>query len=480
MNLIDKITDCRSRGEVLPLKGKIKVTLEDVRDGSQEIVESENIQTNAVKSIFEHNWNSSTDFKSLLPLRQLYGGVMCFQEPITEQANNYNPSSELENPLIAHAGTEAPPSGYTNKKRGVPVAQDFILTDTSIKQVWLWDNVSGNGTINTVCLCPDSLGNSGLTPSDTPASLLSALSYSGAYPYQGTISEEVGREFPISIASDGKTAKALWLNGNSFSEATIRHDYLAFGIMRTNADFQEVAKRTATVRTFTVAKTSVFEDADYYWIYEIYNDNQHDASLKIDKVKKSDFTVEQADISYDGVFITASDIGNANKPFNIMCPRFAYDGHYLYLPNSQNNGFVALNPSDNSDKFALDNSIIVAVGVGGRTGANVGISPIVISEGLIYGNNYLINGSKVYQFGETINLNGSTGSNLDGQAHIDVIRHGASVYGSGNQWYYGGYYGGQGSLLLKLFLSTISVLPEAKTKTTSQTMRIEYTSSENV
>jgi len=480
MRLIDKIRDCAQRNEVLPLKGKIRIITQDIRDGREEVMESENIATSAIQSILNHNYGLLTNFNNIIPLRSMYSGVLCFQNEISENASNFNPPNDLLNPLIAHAGNSANTSG--SLLRGSPVNNDFVVTDTSIKQVWLWDNTQGNGTIRTVCLCPGSLGNMGLKP-------YSAMSVWSSLAMENTIgrtdcstltrAEAIKR--PISISADGKTGKSIWWNGTTFEEISVRHDWNAYGIMRDLADYtigsttvhswHEDTSRSATVRTFTRGKSSLFEDEDYYWLYEISS-----SSLKIDKVKKSDFTVTQADVSYSGISLYNGTVANAKGAYWFMnVPRWAYDGTYLYLPNSSANGFVAVNPSDGTDAVVLDGTISLYVGVA-EIAYKSSIRPIVVSPGLIFGENYIINGSTVYQTEMTspIHQNDTTGRTV----YLDTIRQGAAVYGMPYRADTYDYRRGQGAALLSLFLSTISVLPDAKTKSTSQTMRIEYTSSE--
>lgn len=480
ITLKDKIAYAVAHGEPLPLKGHTKLILEDVRDGSQKVVESDNMITNAISSILANNWEGSADFSSLQPLRSLFGGVLLFQDEIEEDEDNYMPPNDLVNPLVAHAGDIANNTG--SSLRGSPVTSDIEITDTSIKNVWLWDNSSGNGTIQTVCLCPDTLGNMGLKPYDEDASAISFNPLSNMTPTwsKGSdlfrpVTKEAYYQYPISVDEDGKTGKALWISGTTFTETTVRHDWLSFGIMRDRKVWQKVSERTATIRTFDLNKSSVFETDTHYWIYQITSAT----SLKIDKVAKSNMAVTQADITYSGVSFFTGNIGDSAHPMNIAFPRNPYDGTYLYLPNSSNNGFVAVNPSDNSDVFALDRTVQLATGVMPytRSEANQFMRPITINSGLILGGNYIINGASVYQIKE---LNGLLvdNANYAGQCIVDTIKRGASLYGSVHQWYWDANRTGDGSALMKMFLSSINVLPEAKVKTTSQTMRVIYTLTE--
>lgn len=476
ITLHDRILMAKAHGEPLPLKGHTKLILEDIRDGSQKVVESDNMITNAVSSILANNWEANTNFNSIMPLKKMFGGVMLFQDEIEEDEDNIMPPNDLVNPLVAHAGDLANDTG--SLLRGSPVTSDFEITDTSIKSVWLWDNTQGNGTIQTVCLCSGKMGNMGLKPfNDEFCPIEGMAHYFNATGILYTADKESFYKYPISISEDGKTGKAIWISGTTFTETTVRHDWLAHGIMRTKTDWQKVSERTATIRTFNLAKSSVFEDDTHYWIYEITSST----SLKIDKVAKSNMAVSQADITFNGISMYTGNIGNTSRPINIAFPRFAYDGTYLYLPNSSANGFVAVNPTDNSDVFALDGTINIAKEINAYDTSTYGMQnmrPIVMNDGLIVGNNYIINGNTAYQTKETRDIN-LTDNYFGGKCIIDTIRRGSSLYTVNHQWYSTSREIWFGTALNHIALVSINVLPEAKTKSTSQTMRVIYTLTED-
>lgn len=476
ITLREKILYAKAHGEPLSLKGHTKLILEDIRDGSQKVVECDNMITNAVSSILANNWEANTNFNSIMPLRHMFGGVMCFQDEIEEDADNFMPPNDLVNPLVAHAGDSANNTG--SLLRGSPVTSDFEITDTSIKQVWLWDNTQGNGTIRTVCLCSGKMGNMGLKPFNDEFCPIEGVAQSfDAATILYTADKESFYKYPISISDDGKTGKAIWISGTTFTETTVRHDWLAHGIMRTKTDWQKVSERTATIRTFDLNKSSVFEDDTHYWIYEITSST----SLKIDKVAKSNMAVTQADITFSGISMYTGNIGNTSRPINIAFPRFAYDGTYLYLPNASANGFIAVNPSDNSDVFALDGTLNIATGIYSYDMSTYGMQnmrPIVMNDGLIVGNNYIINGRTAYQTKETKNVNLQE-NYFGGNCIMDTIRRGSSLYTVNHQWYSTNRDIWFGTALNHIALASINVLPEAKTKSTSQTMRVIYTLTED-
>ena len=470
LSLTDKMRACEMSGETLPLKGDIRLVLEDVRDGTQQVEEVHNIATAAIQSIISHNYSGIANISALFPLRNLMGGVLLFQNAQTEQASNFNPPSDLQNPLIAHAGNEAPAQGYTGTLRGTPVVNDYEITDTSIKQVWMWDNTQGNGHIESVSLCPAVLGNMGLKPADATYSPVSQ--FGSMLNNNDSFSEEISKKYPFNISDDGKTSWSVWLSGTTFKEYTMRHDYNAFGIMRGATDWQDVADRSATVRSGD--NRFIFDDADFYYIARATSAT----TLQVDKVSKTTFAVTQADCTFSGVSLWT---GNFNGGKNVCMRMFAFDGTYLYYPNSAGNQFVKLNLADNSDVLVLDGTLTIDKGQ--RTAQiNNGeqfVSPLVINSGLVLGSDYIINGNATYPIKCTRQV-GCDNSYYGYQNWLWLVRQGAACYGHGKQTYSTSYRSGQVNALVALFLSSVANLQTARDKSTSMTMRVEYTTSENV
>lgn len=159
----DKFTPVRT-GKIrpIPLKGHVKITLHNCRTGKNEVQEADNLITNAVADIFENNYMGGLDFNKLAPLwSKWYGGILCYGNAHTLNADNYYP--DPTNPLIAHAGDQAPASAaivaedYT---RGYPT--QTVIGDNFVKQTWEWNSNQGNGNINAISLTHKDTGNAGL------------------------------------------------------------------------------------------------------------------------------------------------------------------------------------------------------------------------------------------------------------------------------------------------------------------------------
>jgi len=466
MNLSERIVQAYLQGRRIPLEGRAKLVIKDVHTGKVQIIEKHNLVTKAVADVLSKNYCGLSRFASLQPLKSLFSGCLLFQNAITEDPDNYNPPSEDVNPLIAHASQV--PNDTASLLRGNPIVSDIVETDTSVRWAFSWDTSHGNGTIRSICLVPDVLGSMGLKPFNAAYNPVS--SFGNDQEYNNAWSEDISKQYPFTIDEDGKTAKTIYIDGATFKEYTIRHDYLAFGIMRDSRTWQDVSTRTASVRTGN--NRFIFDDDNYYYVARATSAT----TLQVDKVSKTDMSVTQADCTFSGVSLYTGTI--SGKPLNWRT--FAYDGTYLYYPNAAGTGFLKLNITDNNDVTALDGEIVIDKGNVSmpRGDADQFATPLVISPGLILGNNYIINGDTVYQIKRTNAIGLQPNYNYDDVSYLDLIRSGAACYGNAKQTFYNGYWSGQSNVLVAMFLSTINNLESAVVKSTAQTMTLYYEISE--
>lgn len=170
----DSFRDNQLGGVKLPnFEGRLKLTLHNCKNHKDEVViEGKNLITNAVRDIFARNLNGGLDYSQILPLVQsYYGGVLLYQNPHTIDADNYFPKDDVDNPLVAHAGDQAPSSALVVAEdygRGSPVS--VTTTSSSIKQVWEWGTEQGGlhgGVISAVSLTHKDVGNAGLGNTST-------------------------------------------------------------------------------------------------------------------------------------------------------------------------------------------------------------------------------------------------------------------------------------------------------------------------
>ena len=165
----DRSSLLRVEGVRFPkLKGHIKLTLHNCRTGKNEVVEGDNIITNAVRDIFLNNQLGGIDYAKLLPLwSKWFGGVLCYENahPLVGgvlDPDDYYPQGDLINPVTAHAGQVSPQDLADDRTRGMPNTAGQVFTDGVVKQAWEWGSTQGNGNISALSLTHADTGDCGL------------------------------------------------------------------------------------------------------------------------------------------------------------------------------------------------------------------------------------------------------------------------------------------------------------------------------
>ena len=461
MDLIEKL-----RRGIIPLKGHTRITLTDVHTGKKEAVEDDNMVSNAVSEILNHNFCGLANFSNsnLMPLWNLFGGLMLFRDPITENAGNYAIPSDGTNPMIGHAGQTA--HSTASIYRGNPNGGETIFTDSSAKFVWDFATNQANGQISCASLIPKFLGDMGIKPFD--ASMNPIKEFGHSQTYNNTMNETRAAQYPVDFASDGMHYYSVWMDGTSFKEKTVRHDMWKFGIMKTYADWTVENTRTATIRAGS--NRFFFLDADYYYVACATSST----TMQIDQISRTDFSVSTADITVSGVSLCTEAISGSSQ----WMPLFAFDGTYLYFPANGRTHFIKINIGTPADVAELSGTLPnIDLGSTYEQVSNGGAraNPIVLSSGLVVGSNYIINDQKNYPIAR-VNGIGNSGGYIAYGSWLQLVRHGAACYGHAFQNYSSSSaWSGQANVLFPYFLSTINNLENPITKSTAQTMKVEYT-----
>lgn len=152
------------------LKGHVKLTLHNCKNGKNEVYEGDNIITNAVRDIFANNYLGAIDYSKTMPLwSNWFGGILCYQnafdeDPQTDKPypDDYFPQGDDVNPLTAHAGATVPQDFADDLKRGMPNTAGRVFADGVVKQAWEWGSTQGNGVISALALTHKDTGDCGL------------------------------------------------------------------------------------------------------------------------------------------------------------------------------------------------------------------------------------------------------------------------------------------------------------------------------
>lgn len=479
MNLFDKIMQATARGEKLPIEGRTKIILTDVETGEQEIIEKKNMVTNAVADIFAKNILGITQFteaNGMLPMWKLFGGVMCFENSLTADADNIWPENETENPMVANAGQT--PTAQTTGTRGNPQTPE--VDENKIKLIWNWPTTSGNGTISAVALTSSIGGDCSLKPDGTSPmwkTITPEMRNVNVFALSSVGDErDYNRNFaiaaPIEINEDGNGV-SLYLNGDQLEEVITSHSFNSAKLLESNiawpADkYRELSTRTATLsRSFstpsgysTQGYAMIAQDEDFYYVME--RDSSSNTKLYVNKVSKEDMTVTPLEINISGA--TLDRVGHQGVR---IYSGIVSDGNIYWRSAEDTKTFVRINMTNTADVEILASNMTAAV--------DFGATPFVINNGLILGHNYLINGSTVYPVAARPYRLADAGREY---RYFDMIAKTGSPTVYQSNWsdssssYYDTAFGG---LVFGNYLATIQNLDSAITKSASRTMRIEYT-----
>ena len=211
------------------IKGHVKITLHNCRTGKNEVIEGENIVTNAMRDILAANYVGGINYSKIFGTegiwKKWFGGVLLYEQAHTLNPDNYYPQSDSDNHLFAHAGQNPIDPLYDDDlTRGNPVAAAFIQTEDTVKQVWEWGSARGNVPdgryIRALSLTHSDVGDAGLGSSSYAFSQFTPFESIGGFASNSRIAgKEVFAQYDeahgiaFAIGNDGE-----WTIGNQVFE----------------------------------------------------------------------------------------------------------------------------------------------------------------------------------------------------------------------------------------------------------------------
>lgn len=454
-------------------KGKAKITLTNVETGEQNIIEEENLVTNAVRDFFSQDAFGLIDLNNdnMTPLRNMYGGVFCFENPIEENPNNYSVPSEGINALIAHAGQTG--HNTPSNKRGNPNGDLSGETKDGRAYKFVWDFATnqGVGKISALCLTHQLAGDNGTLPiSEFNQNLTPRVDFSttawAKVDQHGT--RAVAIQKPCIYDPITRRGVALYFSANNKLDVIrVEGDSSKLGLNNKIMKFKEIKSDTLTIyrnstTAFSDTLTSMFVDGNDIYIYglsatvsaKIYY-CKIDISGDTPATSNGEWNISKSAWMYSG-----------NKIWKVH-PRFPFNNGFLYLPANEatDDGkfsflrFNISNPSATTE--ILQDSNIDKTEWNWTDDQNKGICPVNVSDDFIIGGHYLINSGRVRKLPNWGTASAATATQLFGRNTIISDLNGVSnVY--------------NGVILQPYYLATINNLSTPVTKQNNQTMKIEY------
>ena len=513
------------RGLQIPkLKGHVKITLHNCRTGKNEVVEGDNIVTNAVSKLWADNYMGALSTSSMLSLwEKWFGGVLCFENahPLNNgvlDPDDFYPQADSTNHLTAHAGQTAIDVDHDDDlARGNPVKASYIKTASSIKQVFEWSTTHGNGIVSALALTHSDVGSYGLGSASyhfrnsfapfaqigsigaIPTSLASANSIFAQY------DENHSLWFHISTANDYSYTNTLKRSGTKYITLIIRRlPYSKVGLIEKVATVGGTNVVSADTDSPTVIEietnVTFYNQPSYYFDYEnkklwLFTNitgtgRSHDSSnihytvldlSDLTNVTEDDYGTIQSDtanLAPTGMEHT-SDAYNPSVAINANVNKI---GNCFYFPTTSGaswsgarytrdyfyiNGFKKIDFTDQSSQEQISFS----------SSAQPQLRPYMAGGEFLVGSGYVCNGTTGYpcveQFGDTgwnatpSAISWATHAFNEPQRPSSVFNAIGGCSGSSNEPRY--------IYANKLLLSTKYNLPTSIQKSSNQSMIVEYT-----
>lgn len=263
------------------LKGHATIELKNVNTGEIQRYEHSNLVTNAIAenlTLASKVITPSSVNDKFMPLNKLgMGGILLFENTLTEGANNVMLPSPSENTITGYASNDAYNS--TDTKRGSRNGTESQVIDNGFKYVWDFSTSQANGIISAIALTHSKTG---ATPygyfSESYLSTISATSY-----------ENNMLEFNINT----NEITNIYTNGNR--GIIVRKKRLPIDKIRINTSLLSIENVGEPIRydysdsgiTFNENSKIINSDDNYYYI--VYANG---TTLSFCRINKDDYSID--------------------------------------------------------------------------------------------------------------------------------------------------------------------------------------------
>lgn len=444
--------------------GHVKVKLLDPKTRKvMKVVEGDNMQTDAVSLIMASNYYGIMDYEALKPIaKKLCGGVLAFQQPLTESASNMFPPISYNNPLVAHAGQNTYSSATADPKRGLP-NDDPTLTGAitnGYKLVWDFPATQGNGTISSIAL----------THADTGDFwLYGGTDYSPINYKQGSATTGLQRCLPQIFNSSKREAYRIEGSGTTLTIQTIS-DYgiiKNLGIAQRPLSQIETSSVLMNEHTYTLPQNFgkmryiYFEsDNELHCIYP-YTDGNNGKITKF-VINLTSNTSSSDTVTVSKKLRVPQELSGYRIPFYTLD-----DDGYLYLVGNDSTKVVAVKYSNISSDTTREISAGTTIeNVGDNVSLGLGHMGYLPYAGLI------IDGTSARTAGNPY------GTGLGQGIFSFYQKDGAPVYWTPYYNFQSGTWAAYS--MSKMYMATVKNLEEPVLKSAAYAMQIEYTLTEEV
>ena len=147
----------------MALKGSATIELTNA-DGSKEVIKHDNIITNAPSDLLKGYGGDIAAICKFMKsgdnfMQELFGGILLFSDVLDSDAANYF----IPNGKIVGYASQDAYAGLDTARGSYNASESGAQNDGSYRFVWDFSTAQGNGTIKALALCPNRMGQIGVS-----------------------------------------------------------------------------------------------------------------------------------------------------------------------------------------------------------------------------------------------------------------------------------------------------------------------------
>lgn len=431
------------------LHGHTKIELKNEKTGEVQVVEKDNLITNALNNqlkCISISYGYSGINSEYLPLSNKgMGGIVLFQNVLDENVDNVGMPDETVNPIIGYASNAVSPS--TDNKRGSRNLTESSKLANGYKFVYDFATNQANGEIASL-----GLTHTGAGENPTSSGILGNVIRSNI---DSTIAKTI---VDYGVDFDWNTCILTCIQTTSTTTLKVSKYKVNIGIIPIDINsilhqLELLSEETITLSS-TIGSDTVWinneDDSYYYGLYKETTTTAYVYTGKLVRINKNNYSL---DTSYSGSIQAIKDLDT--RPNVIM-------NGYLYCDTSP---VVKVNLQDTADTNYIN------------TNGNLNALSFVAHNNIIHaGNSFIkkdldiITGRKTGEYAANF-----LGISVERAEKVFVKNDGIAIFFSYHPSY-SAYYVHMGNL--RDYLATINNLDSPVIKTSEQSMKITYTITE--
>lgn len=197
----------------MAIKGSATIELTNA-DGTKQIIKHDNMITNAVADMFRSYMGDmplihKLNFYDYTYAGTIFGGLLLFDDILNDDASDY----AIPSTKITGYASDTSYSGKDLSRGSRNIAESGLQEDGSYKLVWDFGTSQGNGTIQSIALCPIAMGKIGASDAPVRSEYVSYRLGEEAYVYSRN--SDAKGAFPdyyrlINATVDGVSSQYLY------------------------------------------------------------------------------------------------------------------------------------------------------------------------------------------------------------------------------------------------------------------------------